>query len=61
MSASMCACLREQYLMLCNRVVARVPTCSIRGTNNQFPNIFYEFVHFQLLNIKHKIVHLQVV
>ena len=35
--------------------------CSIRGTNNQLPNIYYEFVHVQLFNIRHEIVHLQVV
>ena len=35
--------------------------CSIRGSNNQLPNIFYKLVHLQLLNIKYKIVHLQVV
>ena len=33
---------------------------SICGTNNQLPNIFYKFVHLQMINIKHKIVHLQV-
>ena len=35
--------------------------CSIWGTNNQLPNIFYKFIHLQLFNIKHKIVYLQVV
>ena len=35
--------------------------CSIRGTNNHFPNIFYKFIYLQLFNIKHKIIHLQVV
>ena len=35
--------------------------CSIRGANNQSPNIFYKFIHLQLFNNKHKIVHLQVV
>ena len=35
--------------------------CSIRGTNNQSPIIFYKFAHLQLFNIKHKISHLQVV
>ena len=41
------------------RGVTRVPKCSIRGNNNQLPNIFYKFVHLQLFNIKHKFVHLQ--
>ena len=44
-----------------HRGVERVPQVYIRGTNNQLPNIFYEFVHLQLFNIKHKIVYLQVV
>ena len=35
--------------------------CSIRGTNNQLPNMFYKFVYLQLFNNKNKIVHLQVV
>ena len=34
--------------------------CSIRGTNNQLPNIFYKLVHLHLLNIKYKNDHLQV-
>ena len=34
--------------------------CSIRGTNDQLLNIFYKFLHLELFNIKHKIVHLQV-
>ena len=35
--------------------------CSIRGTNNQLPNIIYKFVHPPLFNIKHKIGNLQVI
>ena len=33
--------------------------CSIRGTNNQLPNIFYKFVHLQLFNITHNTVHVK--
>ena len=33
--------------------------CSIRGTNNQLRNRFYEFVHLQLFNVACKFVHLQ--
>ena len=35
--------------------------CNIRSTNNKLPNMFYKFIHLQLFNIKHEIVHLQVV
>ena len=41
-------------------VQRRYLKCSIRGTNNQLPNVFYKSAHLQLCNIKHKIVHLQV-
>ena len=35
--------------------------CSIQGTNYQWPKIFNKFIQLHLFNIKHKIVHLQVV
>ena len=33
--------------------------CSIRGTNNQIQNRFYESVHLQLFNVKYRFVYLQ--
>ena len=39
-----------------NRGVAK---CSIRGTNNQLPNRYYEFSHLQLFNVTYKFAHLQ--
>ena len=35
--------------------------CSIRGTNDQLPNMFYKLFIFNCFNIKHKTVHLQFV
>ena len=39
-----------------NRGVAK---CSIRGTNNQLPNRYYEFSHLEMFNVTYKFAHLQ--
>ena len=39
--------------------LARVPLCSVRGTNSQSPNRFYEFVYLQVFNVTYRFAHLR--